>query len=414
MLIKINYMDDRTAGFLRQTGLIPTSAAARALGVKPQTLYAYVSRGLLTAHRASDSRESFFAPADLRRLQARPRRSAPSAPVSSAITLARDDGIFYRGEDVVQLARTSTFEHAAEKLWQVEPGEELRWVAPPAAVRAARAAQSRLPESTLPLDRFAAMIPFVAAHDPFRNDLSSPTVRRAAAALITTLVESLPRVATAPARAGGIAAELARRLAKRPSAHLVEGLDLALVLVADHGLAASTLAARVAANTRAPIYSSVQAAIAGLQGPRHGFATPWAEELLAEVATGRSVESVVEEHLRRGESLWYSGYEARGDPRAALLLDETLRLAPVTRTRTISTLLRFAEAHAMPPAGAEFAFAAFAHGFGLVRGGGQAIFAVGRTAGWVAHAIEEHASPSPLRMRATYVGPDPADVAAQT
>jgi citrate synthase len=184
------------------------------------------------------------------------------------------------------------------------------------------------------------------------------------------------------------------------------------VLVADHGLAASTLAARVAANTRAPIYSSVQAAVAALQGPRHGFATPWAEELLAEVAAGRSVEIVVEEHLKRGESLWYSGYEGGGDPRAELLLEETLRLAPAARTRTISTLLRFAEAHAMPPAGAEFAFAAFAHGFGLSRGGGQAIFAVGRTAGWVAHAIEEHASPSPLRMRATYVGPDPADPAA--
>jgi len=408
----INHMDDRTAAFLRQTGLIPTSAAARSLGVKAETLYAYVSRGQLTAHRASDSRESFFAPADLRRLQARPRRAAPSAPVSSAITLSRHDGIFYRGENVLELARTSTFERAAEKLWQLEPGEELRWVAPAGAVKAARAAQARLPESTLPLDRFAAMIPFVAAHDPFRNDLSPRTVRRAAASLITTLVEALPLVASGAPKAGGIAAQLARRLSKRPTARLVEGLDLALVLVADHGLAASTLAARVAANTRAPIYSSVQAAVAALQGPRHGFATPWAEELLAEVATGRSVEIVVEEHLKRGESLWYSGYEGGGDPRAELLLEETLRLAPAARTRTISTLLRFAEAHSMPPAGAEFAFAAFAHGFGLIRGGGQAIFAVGRTAGWVAHAIEEHASPSPLRMRATYVGPDPADPAA--
>ncbi|HET7130244.1 MAG TPA: citrate/2-methylcitrate synthase [Gaiellaceae bacterium] len=402
-------MDDRTAAFLRQTGLIPTAAAARTLGVKTETLYAYVSRGLLTAHRASDSRESFFAPSDLRRLQARPRRAAPSAPVSSAITLSRSDGIYYRGENVLELARTSTFEDVASRLWQVEPGEELRWVAPPDAVKAARAAQARLPDATLPLDRVAAMIPVVAAHDPFRNDLSPPTVRRAAATLITALVHALPKVSAGQGRVDGIAASLARRLSRRPTARLVDGLDLALVLVADHGLAASTLAARVAANTRAPIYSSVQAAVAALQGPRHGFATPWAEELLAEVATGRSVDVVVEEHLRRGESLWYSGYEAGGDPRAEFLLEETLRLASPTRTRTITKLLRFAETHAMPPAGAEFAFAAFAHGFGLVRGGGQAIFAVGRTAGWVAHAIEEHASPSPLRMRAAYVGPDPAD-----
>jgi citrate synthase len=407
-------MDDRTAAFLRQTGLVTTTAAARMLGVKPETLYAYVSRGLLTAHRASDSRESFFAPADLRRLQARPRRAAPSAPVSSAITLARSDGIYYRGENVLDLARTSTFEEVAAALWQAEPGEELPWIAPANALRAARAAQARLPEATLPLDRFAAMIPCVAAHDPFRNDLSPPTVRRAAATLVMTLVEALPPAAPASKRAGRIAATLAHRLSRRPTARLVEGLELALVLVADHGLAASTLAARVAANMRAPIYSSVQAAIAALQGPRHGFATPWAEELLAEVAGGRSVDVVVEEHLRRGESLWYSGYEAGGDPRAEFLLEETLRLAPQSRTRTITNLLRFAERHAMPPAGAEFAFAAFAHGFGLIRGGGQAIFAIGRTAGWVAHAIEEHASPSPLRMRAAYVGPDPAEPGERT
>ena len=187
------------------------------------------------------------------------------------------------------------------------------------------------------------MIPIVAAHDPFRNDLSPRTVRRAAAALVTTLVEALPPAASA--RAGGIAAELARRLSRRPTARLVEGLDLALVLVADHGLAASTLAARVAANTRAPVYSSVQAAIAALQGPRHGFATPWAEELLTEVATGRSVDVVVEEHLRRGRvalvlrlrSGWRSARRAaaRGDACA---------WRPSTRTRTISTLLELRRA----------------------------------------------------------------------
>ncbi|HSR99571.1 MAG TPA: hypothetical protein VLM79_21105, partial [Kofleriaceae bacterium] len=113
-----------------------------------------------------------------------------------------------------------------------------RWVAPPGAAKAARAAQARLPEATLPLDRFAAMIPFVAAHDPFRNDLSPGTVRRAAAALITTLVEALPPVAGA-GRAQSTAAQLARRLSRRPSARLVEGLDLPQLfsgLLEGHGL----------------------------------------------------------------------------------------------------------------------------------------------------------------------------------
>jgi citrate synthase len=402
--------DLHASAALRQLGFVSTSTAAERLGVKPATLYAYVSRGLLEAHRATDSRESFFAPGDLRKLRERPRRVSSASPVTSAITLVRTDGVFYRGRSAVELAQSSRFEEVAALLWKAGPGEELVFAPLPGSVAAAVAAQRRLTPGALPLDRLATSLPAIADRDPFRHELAPAAVRRAAAALVATMVSSLPRADSRPDRPdAGVAHTLAGRLSAKPTSRLREGLDLALILVADHGLAASTLAARVAANTGAPVYSSVTAALSTLQGPRHGFASTWAEEMLEKVAAGREIATVVEEHLRRGETLWYPGYYDGGDPRATLLLEETIRLAPRSRTKTISKLLRFGDQHAMPPPGAEFSLAAFAHAFGLVRGGSQAVFAIGRAAGWVAHAMEEHASPSPLRMRATYVGPQPSD-----
>jgi citrate synthase len=403
-----------SASALRQMGYVSTKTAAKALRVKPATLYAYVSRGLVEAHHASDSKESFFAPGDLRKLRDRPRRISATNPITSAITLLQGGALYYRGTSAVELARSTTFEDVAERLWGAEPHGRPRWVAPPTLARAAIAAQAHLPNEISILDRLAFIVTAVAARDPFRYELSASAVRSAGAALIRTMVEALPSPSDSrpsPRKgsdeAASVAQVLAARLALKPTRRLADALDAALIVVADHGLAASTLAARVAAYTRAPIYSSVAAALAALQGPRHGFASAWAEELLARVAAGDEIELVVEEHLRRGETLWYPPvYEGR-DPRAALLLEETLRLAPQRRTRPVVKLLEFAESHGMPPAGAEFALAAFAHSFGLRRGGGQAIFAIGRTAGWIAHAMEEHASPSPLRMRATYIGTQP-------
>jgi citrate synthase len=400
--------DLHSAAALRHLGFVSTTTAAERLGVKPATLYAYVSRGLLEAHRATDSRESFFAPADLRKLRERPRRVSIASPVTSAITLARSDGVFYRGRNAVELATSSRFEEVAALLWQADPGAEPAFAPLPGTVAAATAAQRRLTSGALPLDRLATSLPAIADRDPFRHELAPAAVRRAGAALVATMVAALPRADSGTDRPDApVAHTLAGRLSAKPTTRLREGLDLALILVADHGLAASTLAARVAANTGAPIYSSVTAALSTLQGPRHGFASTWAEEMLEKVAAGHEIAAVVEEHLRRGETLWYPGYYDGGDPRATLLLEETVRLAPRSRTRTIAKLIAFGEAHSMPPPGAEFSLAAFAHSFGLVRGASQAIFAIGRSAGWIAHAMEEHASPSPLRMRATYVGPQP-------
>jgi citrate synthase len=403
-----------SASILRQMGYVPTQTAAQALGVKPATLYAYVSRGLVGVHRASDSMESFFAPSDLRKLRDRPRRVASANTITSAISLLHRDALYYRGRSAVELARSSTFEEVAEWLWAAESHDRPQWVVPLELAQAAVAAQAHLPNEISIFDRLTAIVTAVAARDPFRYELSASAVRSAGAALIRTMVEALPSPSTSrpSARARrdrevSLAPLLATRLAAKPSRRLAGALDTALIVVADHGLAASTLAARVVANTRAPIYSSVTAALAALQGPRHGFASAWADDLLERVALGSDIAMVVEEHLRRGETFWYPPVYEEGDPRAALLLDETLRLAPQSRTRPVVKLLAFAERHGMPPAGAEFALAAFAYSFELRRGGGQAIFAIGRTAGWIAHAMEEHTSPSPLRMRATYIGAQP-------
>jgi citrate synthase len=421
-LITINIMPPlRTAADFRAAGYLPAAETARRLGIKLPTLYAYVSRGLVTAHRPSDSRASFFHPEEVQRLRARPARSArPALSISSAITLLRPDGLFYRGANVIGLSREHSYEQVAEFLWRGSFDARLPWRPDDRALAGASAAQAALPADALPLERLAIAVAAIAPLDPLRFDLSPASIERSGRSLIAAMVGALPRLSPVPARrqvqrvpaatsvAGILAAALSRR---RPSLDLITAINAALILLADHELAASTLAARLAAATRAPIYASVSAGLAVLQGPRHGATSLWAEDLLAEIGAGAAPEQAVAEHLRRGEYLYGFGHPLYedGDPRAEVLLELVLPHAPATRTRAVEALLAFGDQQALPPPSVEFALAALAHSWQLIRGAGQAIFAVGRTAGWIAHALEEHKRRSLYRIRASYSGPQPTE-----
>jgi citrate synthase len=131
--------------------------------------------------------------------------------------------------------------------------------------------------------------------------------------------------------------------------------------------------------------------------------------LLAEIAAGGTPEHSVAEHLRRGDYSFGFGHPLyeNGDPRAVALLDLVIKHAPARRAAAARALLAFAKAQQLPPPNIDFALAALAHSFQLVRGAGQAIFAVGRSAGWLAHALEEHARRSQYRLRSNYTGLPP-------
>ncbi len=421
------------------TQWIGAAQAAERLGIKPASLYAYVSRGVLTRRREPDGRASMFDAEEIEELaqRGRPRRFAGGAGsaefvIESALTEITPSTQRYRGYGATDLALRCGFEDVATLLWTgtlpgagdpesaavagpsasqaVEAGE---WTATPAAVAAGRAAQAALPAETLPLERIQVIVPALAATDQFRLHLDRPAVVAAGKALIAGLTEALPaasaEAADGPGVPRGIAARLATRLCPAPATTgLIRVVNAALILVADHELAASTLAARVAASMRADPYAVVSTGLGAMTGALHGGAALGAELMLGSADTAADAPRVVGDVLRRGEKLPGFGHFVYrdGDPRANLLLRLIAEYAPDSeRLAVASAVTAEARRRAVPDPNIEFALAVLAAVAGMVRGAGEAMFATGRTAGWLAHALEEYERNIPIRPRCVYTGP---------
>ena len=408
---------------------LTAAEAARRLGVKPATLYAYVSRGVLTRRRDPAGRTSRYDAQEIEALarRGRPRRLAHAADIVVESALTEIDGaqLRYRGLDVPGLATRHSFEEVAEFLWTGEfPGRPERWRARPEALAAGRAAQAALPAGALPLERLQVIVPAMAATDPLRLQLDPPAVRAAARGLIAGLAGCLPPAspedAAAPGGPPGPAAPIAgllwsRLTSRRPAPGLLTALSAALVLLADHELAASTLAARVAASVRADPYAVVATGLGAVSGALHGGASLGAENLLDAAGTPDGVPAVIRDLLRRGERVPGFGHFVYrgGDPRAARLLALIAAAAPRSRMLAVADAVR-AEVggRGLPGPNIDFALAVLSRVAGMTVGAGEAIFAVARSAGWSAHAMEEYARATPLRRRAVYVGPAPRDAGA--
>jgi citrate synthase len=204
-----------------------------------------------------------------------------------------------------------------------------------------------------------------------------------------------------------------------PQPAMLDALRAALVLLADHELAASTLAARVAASVRADPYAVVATGLGAVGGALHGGAALGAEAMLAEVREPGQAPRVIGDRLRRGERIPGLGHFVyrKGDPRGTFLLallrdavsahDPGAPQGPRALAAADAVL---AEAHRrrLPEPNIDFALATLVAATGMIKGAGEAIFAVARTAGWIAHALEEYARGTPLRPRAVYIGPAPA------
>jgi citrate synthase len=412
------------------TDFLTAAQAAQRLGVKPATLYAYVSRGVLSRDKAADGRGSLFDAEEVERLarRGRPRRPAGAADITveSAITEITGDRLRFRGHDALRLAVSRGFE-VAELLWtgELPPERGARpgpWRATPAALAAGRAVQAALPAVTLPLERFQVIVPAMAVTDPLRLQLDPPAVFAGGRSIIAGMVDCLPVLAsrapagpgpvgagrTTPAPDQPIADRLWSRLCdRRPTPGLRRALSAALVLLADHELAASTLAARVAASVRADPYAVVSTGLGVMSGTLHGAASLGTETMLATATRPEDVPRVVGELLRRGEKVPGFGhlvYRA-GDPRATLLLDLVRRAAPKSAQLAVAeAVLAEVRRKSLPEPNMDFAIATMARVAGMIRGSGEAVFAVARTAGWIAHALEAYAGPGPLRLRAVYTG----------
>ena len=256
--------------------MLQSEEAARRLGVKVTTLYAYVSRGLLESHPEPKGRRRLFDLADIERLAKRRRggREVETrlATITTGVTQLREDGPAYRGRPAVELARRMSFEQVAELLWQSDATEAATadWTAPD--------------HGPCPLietaDRLRWTLVMCAAADPLRADARPESIHRSARRIIAALVDSVGHRAEGDDRCGPIAARLAGRLVGSESSLSATAMNAALILMADHELATSTLAVRVAASVRADIYYALLAGLATMAGPLHGGASQHAYELL--------------------------------------------------------------------------------------------------------------------------------------
>ena len=208
---------------------------------------------------------------------------------------------------------------------------------------------------------------------------------------------------------GPIASAVARRWSPGvPGAERL--INAALVISADHELNPSSFTVRCVAATGAPLYDSIIAGIAALRGIRHGAASYRIEALLAEIDTPDRAESVLEERLRRGEPIPGFGHNLypQGDPRAVTLVELCHELVPEHPSLALADALVEASATVIQERpNVDLGLVTVARALGMPNGSALKLMALGRVAGWVAHALEQYPLSRIIRPRAKYVGPAP-------
>ncbi|HUY21126.1 MAG TPA: citrate/2-methylcitrate synthase [Acidimicrobiales bacterium] len=386
--------------------MLHSQEAARSLGVKLPTLYAYVSRGLLASHPEPDGRRSLFVADEVEALARRSRGGRATetrlATVTTGTTQLRDDGPVYRGVPATALATSGPYEDAAELLWQGDRGRTGPW----------EPVRLRPPGSLGPSDRLRWAVLMAGARDPLRSDLRPTSVRATARRLVATVVRALPGPgAGAPALEvggrryeGSVAGELAAHVAPTPDAALVRAVNAALVLLADHELATSTVAVRVAASTRADLYDALLAGLGVVAGPLHGGASQLAYGLLRD-AERLGAERALDDTLRWQRRLPGFGHTVyRGtDPRFTVLKEMVDEIGSADRRRTLDGVLALAAERAIPGPNVDLGLAALALAGGMPEDAGRTIFTIARVAGWTAHYLEElQERPVRYRARAVY------------
>jgi citrate synthase len=390
--------------------------AADLLGVTRATLYAYASRGQLRSEAVPGRpRERRYSRDDVQRLLDRKdARRDPAAAAArglhwggpvleSGITLIHDGRLYYRGRDALALAATATLEDAAIVLWAAEDSDRNRLFAQSCALSDRQLTRLRACAKD-PYTLIQAALPVAARADLASYDLRPAAVRLTGARIVKLLASIVaPRDAQAPLHWA------LQRTWAPGRAEVGDVIRAALVLCADHELNVSAFTARCAASAGASPYDVVSAAIATLRGYKHGGAGERVLALLNASETPRNARAQVAARLRRGELVPGFGHPLypNGDPRAVLLTHFAESSGHEAACRAMRNLRKAGTEllHDLP--NLDFGLAAITRACRLPEQAPVLLFALGRTIGWIAHAIEEYASGQLIRPRARYTGPLP-------
>ena len=411
---------------------LSTREAAERLGVKPATLYSYVSRGLL--HPVRSSNGSTYDVDEVLRLsrsarhpggRASSRRQSREASLGeplfvTELTLIDSGRLFYRGIDAVTLAAGRRFEEVATFLWTgAWPSKREVWPVPVALPSTVARVSAMVPASVAPVERFGPALVAAALSDELRHDLTQAGVPVTGRSILTVMAAALPRWSAAAASPSDrLAARIWKGLTpKAPTMAGLRAMEAALVLAADHELAPSTLAARVAASFRADPYAVVMTALGPAGGSWQSGSTgapTEVENLLLEAASVGPERAIGERLRRMGEVPHGFGMPLypHGDPRAAALLSRLDGVGPQRRVDLVRRVVDVGAARGFAPPNVDLALAALSYCAGMVPGSAQAIFTLAKAAGWLAHAMEEYEAPTRFRIRADYVGSRPDETSA--
>ena len=380
--------------------------AAAALGVSRATLYAYVSRGLLASEPGpgpTRARRYPRAPVEdliARRERTRDRELAAHGqlhwglPVlDSELTLIQDGRAYVRGHDLVTLSRERTFEEVAALLWTGDPAEAAALL--PAGV-----------DAPGPVLGGGPVVAALAAHLTAAGETSLATLGAGDAAALRGAARVVAGLfAAAGARGPG---RLAERLARGWGCDRPRDIEAALILSADHELNVSAFTARTVASADAGVEHVLLAALCALRGRRHGGLTDRVEALVRDAAADGPARAA-ERALTDGGALPGFGHPLYpdGDPRGA----ELLRLA-TPEGPAVTGLVALAEEQLGVRPTLDLGLAALSRALALPPGAALGLFALGRSAGWVAHALEARRDDRLVRPRSRYTGPPPVGSSA--
>jgi citrate synthase len=392
--------------------------AAALLDVSLATLYSYVSRGMLRSEPvAGQPRVKHYLREDVTRLMERkevrrdPSKAAARSlnwgtPVlDSSLTLIEGGRIYYRGRDALELAQRSSVEEVAALLWKGDPreAESLFAGSSDGLSREIKILLKKMPDLGL-IERCQLTLPLGALSDLGAYDLRPAAVARTGARILNLLASTL----CGGAVPGSIDVALQEALIPRRKASL-PALRAALILCADHELNVSTFTARCIASSRATPYEVVIGALAALNGQRHGGYTVQVAALFEESQRARNPREILANRLRQGEGLPGFGHPLYpdGDPRATLLLTLAKKYGRGAGLELADKLIDAARNLTGEHPTVDFALVTLARALGLPAGGPLTLFFLGRTIGWIAHAIEQYEDPRLIRPRARYLGPRP-------
>ena len=415
--INLYFSQSDTGSIMAKKRFLTAKEAAQELDISLQTLYAYVSRGLVRSESTGKQgdRKKRYLREDIQQLKARkelrrePTKVAERAlnwgtPIlESSITMIAENGLYYRGKNVLELTQTSTIEEVALLLWE-SPLSTKELFPKISLTLPSKWRKLKLSIADLPLlQQFLMLLPLAEAEDLAAYDLTPSRVIKTGSRIVRMLASV---VAGKDVGKDGIAHGLGSTWGgnKKGAEELI---NTALILCADHELNSSSFTARCVASTGSTPWSVVIAGLTALKGGKHGGHTAKVEALLREIGKPSKAAQIISERLGRGEPIPGFGHNLypNGDPRGRALLDLVYQYYPrSSSTKLVQGLEREMREKIEREPTIDLGLVALARNLALPPDGAITLFALGRTVGWIGHAIEQYRLGTMIRPRARYVG----------